>query len=415
MGRVTVFSSTQAAEAIEKMGLAGLSTEEIITALPGALQLASSAQISIAQAADISAKTMRAFGADATELAHINDVLVATFTRSNTDITMLGESMKHVAPVSKALGVSLEDTAAAIAKMGDAGFQGSMAGTALRNILSRLAGAMPEVIKKLNEVGVTTTDANGRMLPFLDIMRQIERAALDDAKVLEIFGARGGPQMLALLEVGSGAIGDFSQKLSEAGGIAQRISDTNIDTLWGALMLIRSAIEDVVIEIGQGMSPQLRQAATEIIALVSQSGPALTELATSGFRALLDAAIALFQYLNENSDQIAETAQGLWSFLQPIAAYLAQHPELLAALVALKVTGLLGVNTAAISLGRAIWTTIAAISAMRGATGSLGVAFANLKTVATVGVVAAFVAIAQYAYSASSDVQQLNRELERTK
>src|SRR5690606_5467717 len=199
------FMASQAAEAIEQMGLAGLKTDEIITALPGALNLAAAAGVSIADAADVASKTMRAFGANAEELTHINDVLVKTFTTANTDMSQLAEAMKHAAPVSKGLGVSLEDTAAAIAKMSDAGFQGSIAGTALRNILSRLAGATPETISKLQSFGVVTQDSSGKMRPFLDILEDIENSAMTSADILNVFGQRGGPQLMALLEVGTAA------------------------------------------------------------------------------------------------------------------------------------------------------------------------------------------------------------------
>src|SRR5690606_24868511 len=227
------FMASQAAEAIEQMGLAGLKTDEIITALPGALNLAAAAGVSIADAADVASKTMRAFGADAEELTHINDVLVKTFTTANTDMGQLAEAMKHAAPVSKGLGVSIEDTAAAIAKMSDAGFQGSIAGTALRNILSRLAGATPAALAQVREFGVETLDASGKMRPFMDILEDIEKSGMQSADILQIFGQRGGPQLMALLEVGSVALRQYSQELSAAAGIADRIANAKLDTFQG--------------------------------------------------------------------------------------------------------------------------------------------------------------------------------------
>src|SRR5690606_13727708 len=124
------------------------------------------------------------------------------FTKANTDLGQLAEAMKQVAPVSKGMGVSLEDTSAAIAKMSDAGFQGSIAGTALRNILTRLGGATPEATNRLRELGVETLTSEGKMRPFLEILADIEKQGLTSAEVMQIFGQRGGPQMMALLEAG---------------------------------------------------------------------------------------------------------------------------------------------------------------------------------------------------------------------
>ncbi len=403
MGEETVYSAQEAAAAIEQMGLAGLTTQEIIQALPGALQLASSAQISIAQAADVAAKTMRAFGASAEELAHINDVLVATFTRSNTDITQLGEAMKYVAPVSNALGVSIEDTAAIIAKLGDAGFQGSMAGTSLRNIMSTLAGATPAATAKLNELGIVTVDASGKMLPLIDVLRQIEQSAITDAKVLEIFGARGGPQLLALLEVGIDAVEEFSGKLSEAGGTAQRISDANLDSLWGMLKIVQSAVEAVALEVGQSMAPSIRAAGQTITDMIQQSRPQLVEMGKDLFKLVISGFQELFELLRDHGPAMLDAAKSWGAFLKPIAEFLIANPSLVAAFVAFKTTGLLGVNSALINTTQLMMQTIGQMKLFPSTMGGVASAFrsgwasAVAETARAQQAVAAFVPTARQA------------------
>jgi len=206
MGATTRFTATQAAEAMENLGLAGLNVKEIYDALPGALQLASAAQVDIATAADVAAKTMRSFGMEASQLSEINDTLVATFTRSNTDLRQLAEAIKPVGPVAASLGIKLSTVTAALGKLSDAGFQGSEAGTALRNILSRFAGAVPEVSAKLRKLGIDIAYTRDGSMDFIQTMRNMQAAGLETGEVMALFGMRGGPGMAALLQVGIDSI-----------------------------------------------------------------------------------------------------------------------------------------------------------------------------------------------------------------
>ena len=358
MGETTVFSATQAAEAIEQMGLAGLSVREIYDALPGALNLAAAAQVDIATAADISAKTMRAFGADAAELTRINDVMVGTFTRANTDIRQLGEAMKPVAPVSRALGVSLEDTAAIIAKLSDAGFQGSLAGTSLRNIMSRLAGAQPEVTKRLAELGVTTQDAAGNMLPLLDVLQQIERAGLKDAEVLQLFGARGGPQLLALLEVGTAEIRRFSGELRSLQGISEEMANANLVSLSGQFSLVLSKLNELAIAAGERLKPELVGLFSTLIKWMDENKSALVSLATEGFTGLVRFMQQALVEGRELVPMFLEISRAAGEMLRPLLQFLAEHPRLVQALVLLRVSALFGVTQAIGSLTTAITTLL---------------------------------------------------------
>ena len=344
MGESTVFSASQAAEAIEQMGLAGLSTTEIIEALPGALQLAAAGQVSIAEAANTAAKTMRAFGADASELTHINDVMVATFTRANTTLGQLGEALKPVAPVSKALGVSLEDTAAVIAKLSDAGFQASLAGTSLRNILSKLAGATPEAITKLKNLGIVTQDSAGNMRPFLDILEDIETQGLKDADILQIFGARGGPQLLALLEVGTGAIRNFSSELEASGGIAQRIADANLGTLNGMFTLLWSKVEGIAIAVGEKLAPTFRNLSIAIGEALEGNRDQLVDQLSEALTWLAERLVDLVRTIGEAGPAMAQWAASFAAMLKPVLSFIANNPKLVAAFVAFKASGLSGMT-----------------------------------------------------------------------
>lgn len=433
MGRTTKFSATQAAEAIEQMGLAGLTTEEILAALPGALQLAAAAGVEIAQAADVAAKTMRAFGADAEELTHINDVLVGTFTRSNTDLGQLAEAMKQVAPVSKSLGVSLEQTASVIAKMSDAGFQGSMAGTALRNILMRLAGAVPEAVTKLNDLGVETQDANGKMRDLFDIIADIQAANISEADLLNIFGARGGPQFLALMETGIDSLRQFEEELTGLEGVSKQISDAMLNTLSGAFKIILSQIADLQIEAGEKLRPAFEQLAVSVTEFLDANKEEIIELMVDSIGLLTEGLTNLMVYLKENGKALIEFARSMGNVVASIANFLADSPQLLTFLATLKVAGLLGITQAINSLipalfklfqmftgfGAAATTAQAGAITLKGAITGLFTSFSGLFAIIASGVAGGlalldyFGALGTEAGSATEQIKQLNKALEQ--
>ena len=355
-GETTVFSATQSAEAIEKLGLAGLTTEEIIGgALAGSLQLAAAAQIDIATAADISAKTMRAFGLEASELSRINDTLIATTSRSNTNMLQLAEAMKPVAPIAAQQGVSLEKTAAILAKMADSGFQGSVAGVALRRSFINLAGTTPALVKSLKRVGIESID------PLFVKLEKI-KAALDGAAnetealqiAAEFFGARAAAPMIAALAGGVGALEEFSQELVDAGGLAQTISDAQLDSLGGQFQILKSIIEGVTIAAGEEMNPQFRS----LIALLQEN-------------------------VSAAKDFFVQMGQLVARFVELIVL----HPKVAAFFLLFGVAKLLGITSAIFKLSIAIGTTLTtSITVLQGAFVAMGLSATAAWAAATLGI-----------------------------
>lgn len=268
MGATTQFSATQAAEALEKMGLAGLTTAESITALPKALELAAAGEIDIATAAKIAANNMRAFGKDASFLSEVNDTLAATFTNANTDILPLAEALRNVAPIARSAGISIQDVSAILAKMADAGFTGGRAGTALRNAIIQLENRdTASVSKGLAQIGLAAEDledTDGKLLPIVEVMRKLEQAGLSTTSAIAIFGKRGGPEFLAAVEgidsegrKGADAVEALADKIRAAGGLAGKIAKTKLATFTGAITLMKSALEGAKITIGTSLNEAL--------------------------------------------------------------------------------------------------------------------------------------------------------------
>lgn len=269
MGETTVFSARQAAGALSFMAQAGLDVEEQIGALPQVLQLAAAGQLQLANAADIVTNVMAGFGLEVTELTRANDVLVTGFTRANTDLTQLGQAFKFAGPVAKAAGVSFEETAGALALMGNAGIQASLAGTSLRGAITRLLNPSAEAAQILDRLGINVLDASGNLRPLVDIIGQLESAGISAADAMTVFGLRAGPGMLALVEQGSTSLQQLVTDMENSGGTAESIATRQLDTLQGSLTLLTSATEGLQISLGRALAPTIRTLATDIIPVIT--------------------------------------------------------------------------------------------------------------------------------------------------
>jgi TP901 family phage tail tape measure protein len=176
LGSTTVFSASQAAEAMSYFALAGFKTDQILGAIGPTLDLAAAGQIEIAEAADIAAKIMAGMGLSADELGNAVDVMAKAMTTANTDLTMLGDAFKFVGPMAKSAGISLEEITAAIQLLSNAGIQGEMAGTTLRGMLLSLTSPSSEAQKELQRLGVRIVDTAGDVRPLVDIITDLENA-----------------------------------------------------------------------------------------------------------------------------------------------------------------------------------------------------------------------------------------------
>lgn len=264
LGATTVFSASEAAEGMSYLAMAGYDTNEIIAAMPGLLNAAAAGQIDLASTADITSNILSGFGLQASETARVADVLTKTFTSSNTNLSMLGETMKYLAPTANALGMELEEMSAAVGLLGNAGIQGSMAGTSLAMSLTRLASPTKEAAEIMQELGFNAFDANGKMLPLHEIIGRLTKATskLTDEQKLHaistIFGAESMKAILTLMEAGEDTLVDFTKELRNAGGTAEEIANKQLDNLMGQLEELQGALETAAISIGNALLPVIK-------------------------------------------------------------------------------------------------------------------------------------------------------------
>ena len=275
LGASTRYSATEASNAMSELASAGFTTSEIMSAMPGLLDLAASGNVDLATAAGIASSTLRGFGLEASETAHVSDVLAEAAARTNAGITDTGEAMKYIAPVASAMGISIEEVTAAIGLLSNAGIQGGQAGTVLRSALSRLASPSAEAAELMGQLGFNAYDAQGKMLPLKDIIGNLETATAgltDEQKqnaIVTIFGQEAMSGMLALTAAGPAQLEELTNSLENCDGSASKMAKTMQNNLKGKVTELKSALEGAGIAIGEKLIPALTNGVKKITEVVS--------------------------------------------------------------------------------------------------------------------------------------------------
>ncbi len=270
MGATTAFTATEAAQALEYMAMAGWETDDMLNGLEGIMHLAAASGEDLASTSDIVTDALTAFGMTAADSAHFADVLAAASSSSNTNVGMMGETFKYVAPVAGALGYSIEDTAIAIGLMANAGIKSTQAGTALRSILSRLAsnagatetqmGAL-EVLTKNLGVEFYNLDGSTRNLNDVLVESREAWAGLSAEEQVSygkiIAGQEAMSGWLALMNAGAGDVQKLTTEINTCGNAAKEMSEIKLDNLSGQMTLLESASDGLKLAIGEQLAPVL--------------------------------------------------------------------------------------------------------------------------------------------------------------
>lgn len=170
MGATTKFSATEAASAFEYMAMAGWKTTDMLGGIDGVMNLAAASGEDLALVSDIVTDAITAFGLSASDSGHFADVLAAASSNANTNVSMLGESFKYVAPIAGAMKYSVEDTSLALGLMANASIKGSMAGTSLKTSLANLASPTDSMAEVMEKYGISLTDADGSMKSLREVI-----------------------------------------------------------------------------------------------------------------------------------------------------------------------------------------------------------------------------------------------------
>lgn len=270
LGSTTEWSASQVAEGMKFMSMAGFKTTQTIDAMAGVLSLATVGEMDLAKASDIASNALSGFGLDASEMTRVSDMMAKTITTSNTTVSMLGESFKVVAPLSKGLGISIEETSAMLGKLGDAGINGSLAGNALKRMMLNLSAPTGEAKKAIEELGLKTFDAQGKFKPMSEQIGMIQGKikGLSEQKKTEylkgIFGSEALSSAIVLMGQGKEGIDKYTKALENSEGVGKRIADIQLSGAGGKLKLLQSAFEGLMISIGANFTSTLGSAYEKI-------------------------------------------------------------------------------------------------------------------------------------------------------
>lgn len=265
MGAATKFSATESAEALTYMAMAGWKTEDMLNGIEGIMNLAAAAGEGLATTSDIVTDALTAFGLTAADSGHFADVLAAASSNANTNVSMLGESFKYVAPVAGALGYSAEDVSIALGLMANSGIKASQAGTSLRGTLSNLANPGKNAAAAMQDLGISLTDDSGEMFSLQEIMGQLRDSFgnLTEAEKAEKASLLAGKEaMSGLLAIVNASEEDYAKLTAEiyrADGAAQQMAATMQDNLAGDITIFKSALEGAQIVLSDELTPTLRE------------------------------------------------------------------------------------------------------------------------------------------------------------
>ena len=286
MGATTKFTAAQSGEAFEYMAMAGWKTEEMLSGIDGILALAAASGEDLGTTSDIVTDALTAFGLTAGDAGHFADVLAAASSNANTNVSMMGETFKYVAPIAGSLGYSAEDVATAIGIMANSGIKASQAGTALRTIMSNLTGDFKIQGDAIGEVTVKTQNADGSMRDFSEILSDT-RAAFDGLTESEkaqqaetLVGKNAMSGFLALVNAAPGDVSKLTEAITNCDGAAQGMSETMVDNLQGDMTLLDSAVDGMKIGLSEELTPVLR----DTVQYVTKQMPAIKETLTPIFK-----------------------------------------------------------------------------------------------------------------------------------
>jgi hypothetical protein len=321
LGGSTKFTASEVAQLSKEYGKLGFTTQEIIDASEATLNLAAATGSELATAAEVAGNTIRAFGFDATETGRITDIMARSFSMSALDMSRFSESMKYVAPIAKAAGVSIEETTAMLSILADAGISGSMAGTALKKLFSELStdgGTLQENLAQLAEEGITLASAQDEVG---------ERAKV----------------ALLVLDDQIDRIPELTKAYETAGGAAKEMADIQLETLRGQLTILKSSYEGLILTMADNDTAMnnTRNAVSELSKVLQFQTEVLSG-EREGFRkfqstlfdvmvpirGLVKLNIKLFDRIKNGKDDLDEVNEGLGEMELRLAAVSDEEEEI---------------------------------------------------------------------------------------
>lgn len=283
MGATTQFSATEAANAMEYMAMAGWKAEDMTSGISGIMNLAAASGADLATTSDIVTDALTAFGQTAADSGRFADVMAAASANANTNVEMMGETFKYAGAAAGAMGYSVEDLAVATGLMANSGIKGTQAGTSLRSTITRMAKPTKESGTAMKALGISITDAKGKMKPFGEIMKDMRKGMkgmTEDQKASYAAMLGGQEAMSGLLAIANASDADFeklTKAIDGAAGSAEKMAQVKLDNLKGDVTILQSALEGLAITAFDKVSDSFRGLVQLGTGLVDKLNSALSD------------------------------------------------------------------------------------------------------------------------------------------
>ncbi|MGS0745555.1 phage tail tape measure protein [Syntrophomonas erecta subsp. sporosyntropha] len=376
MGSTTKFSASEAADGLKFMAMAGWDTQKMLDGLPGVLNLAAAAGEDLGLVSDIVTDAMTAFGMEAARAGEFADTIAAASSSANTNVAMLGESFKYVAPLAGALGYEAKDTAIALAVMANAGIKGSQSGTALRAIFTRLAKPTKESGTAMDKLGLSITNTDGSMKTLAEMMDDLREAFKDlnpeqqAVYAAQIAGQEAMSGLLAIVNTGDDDFNKLSESINNSTGAADRMAKEMQDNLLGRLTELKSAIEGVALQLYEAMLPALEKVVAAVQTFVDwlaklSPGMKTTIVVIAGLAAAIGPLLIVLGLMAQGIGAVIGVAgvlSGVFSALSGAVPVLGAALGVITAPVALVIAAIAALVMAGVALYKN-WDDIVAFSA----------------------------------------------------
>lgn len=317
MGAKTKFSATESAQAMEYMAMAGWKTADMLNGIEGIMNLAAASGEDLATTSDIVTDALTAFGLSAQDSTHFADVLAAASSNANTNVSMMGETFKYVAPVAGALGFSVEDCGVAIGLMANSGIKAGQAGTSLRQMLSSLTKPTKEVQTAMNTLGLSLTDSVGNVKSLDTVMSDLRSgfSGLSKAEQTQIATSLAGQEaMSGLLAIVNASDEDFNKlkdSIYNADGAAAEMAATMQDNLAGQITILKSGLEGLGISIYESVEVPLKNLASVGVKAISDLNEAYASGGFVGFINEIGNKVPMLKSFTDAIAGFAEKTKGM--------------------------------------------------------------------------------------------------------
>ena len=267
LGKTTEWTTLQITDAAKFLGMTGLTAEQTTGALQSVLNLATAGQIDLARAADITTNAMVAMGLQVKDLSKVNDTFIATTTMSNVSIEQMADTFRYAAPKANAYGYSISELSALTGALGNAGIQGSLAGT-------QLSFAIGKASKVMKELGGDTS------LHLLDVLDLISKKGWSTSKIIKKFAERGSRAAIMLKNI-TPLVRLFQKQIEDSVGISNKLAKKMRDTYVNDVKVMKSAFSELGISIFDNWNNSLRNAAQSMTDFISNNKQGIVEFFSS--------------------------------------------------------------------------------------------------------------------------------------